>query len=38
MQLSVKPTSATLRTGIVDILRQAIMTGQLKPGEHLKEI
>jgi len=38
MQLSVKPTSATLRTGIVDILRQAIMTGQLKPGEHLKEV
>lgn len=38
MELVVKPTAITLRTSVVDILRDAIMTGQLEPGEHLKEI
>jgi DNA-binding GntR family transcriptional regulator len=37
MELFDKPRSRTLRTEIVDILRDAIVTGRLKPGEHLKE-
>lgn len=37
VQLYDKPKSRTLRTEIVDILRDAIVSGQLRPGEHLKE-
>ncbi len=37
IQLSDRPMSRTLRTEIVDIIRDAIMSGKLKPGEHLKE-
>jgi DNA-binding GntR family transcriptional regulator len=36
-QLFNKATSRTLRTEVVDMIRDAIMTGKLKPGEHLKE-
>lgn len=36
-QLFSKATSRTLRTEVVDMIRDAIMTGKLKPGEHLKE-
>lgn len=32
-----RPTSRTLRSEVVHIIRDAIMSGQLKPGEHLKE-
>lgn len=37
MEFLHKPTSRTLRVQVVDILRNAIVSGQLKPGEHLKE-
>lgn len=37
LELSSKPVSRTLRTEVVDILRDAIVSGQLRPGEHLKE-
>jgi DNA-binding GntR family transcriptional regulator len=37
MEFLHKPTSRTLRTEVVDILRDAIMSGQLQSGEHLKE-
>jgi len=37
MELWPKPMSRTLRTEVVDILRDAIVSGQLRPGEHLKE-
>lgn len=36
-QLFNKATSRTLRTEVVDMIRDAIMSGKLKPGEHLKE-
>ena len=36
-QLFNKATSRTLRTEVLDMIRDAIMTGKLKPGEHLKE-
>jgi DNA-binding GntR family transcriptional regulator len=32
-----KATSRTLRTEVVDMIRDAIVSGRLKPGEHLKE-
>jgi DNA-binding GntR family transcriptional regulator len=32
-----KAKSTTLRTGILEMLREAIMTGKLEPGAHLKE-
>ena len=32
-----KAKSRTLRTEVVDMIRDAIVTGKLKPGEHLKE-
>jgi DNA-binding GntR family transcriptional regulator len=31
-------TSSTLRTRVLEMLRAAIITGKLKPGDHLKEI
>jgi DNA-binding GntR family transcriptional regulator len=37
VELFDKPKSRTLRTEIVDILRDAIVSGRLLPGEHLKE-
>jgi DNA-binding GntR family transcriptional regulator len=37
IQLVEKPVSRTLRTEVVDIIRDAIVSGGLKPGEHLKE-
>lgn len=37
MELLDKPRSRTLRTEVVDILRDAIVTGKFAPGEHLKE-
>jgi DNA-binding transcriptional MocR family regulator len=37
MEFLQKPTSRTLRSEVVDILRDAIVSGQLRPGEHLKE-
>ena len=37
VQLLSKPTSKTLRTEVVAILHDAIVSGQLKPGDHLKE-
>ncbi len=37
LELFDKPQSRTLRTEIVDILRDAIINGKLQPGEHLKE-
>lgn len=37
VQLLSKPTSKTLRTEVKDILHSAIVSGQLNPGEHLKE-
>ena len=37
VQLLSKPTSKTLRTEVVAILHDAIVRGQLKPGDHLKE-
>jgi DNA-binding GntR family transcriptional regulator len=36
-QLFNKATSRTLRAEVVDMIRDAIITGKLKPGEHLKE-
>ena len=36
-QLFNKATSRTLRSEVVDMIRNAIITGKLKPGEHLKE-
>lgn len=36
-QLFNKATSRTLRTEVVDMIRDAIVSGRLKPGEHLKE-
>lgn len=37
VELFDKPQSRTLRTEIVDILRDAIISGKLLPGQHLKE-
>ena len=37
VQLLSKPTSKTLRTEVMAILHDAIVSGQLKPGDHLKE-
>lgn len=37
VQLLSKPTSKTLRTEVMMILHEAIVSGQLKPGDHLKE-
>ncbi len=37
VQLLSKPTSTTLRTEVKDILHSAIVSGQLNPGDHLKE-
>lgn len=37
VQLLSKPTSKTLRTEVMAILHDAIVRGQLKPGDHLKE-
>jgi DNA-binding GntR family transcriptional regulator len=37
IQLLDKPMSRTLRNEVVDILRDAIVSGRLKPGEHLRE-
>jgi DNA-binding GntR family transcriptional regulator len=36
-ELFEKAVSRTLRTEVVDMLRDAIVTGKLKPGERLKE-
>jgi uncharacterized protein YgbK (DUF1537 family) len=36
-QLFSKARSRTLRTEVVDMIRNAIVSGKLKPGEHLKE-
>ncbi len=36
-QLFNKAKSRTLRSEVVDMLRDAIMSGKLKPGEHLRE-
>ncbi len=36
-QLFNKATSRTLRAKVVDMIRDAIVSGKLKPGEHLKE-
>lgn len=37
LEVTHKPVPRTLRSEVVDILRDAIMTGQLAPGERLKE-
>ncbi|MGC9468514.1 MAG: GntR family transcriptional regulator [Anaerolineae bacterium] len=37
MDLFNRPESRTLRNEVVDLLRDAIVQGELKPGQHLKE-